>query len=206
MFGTTAAEAASTVSPARTRLRFRIIAALAVFGFLLLTVFLGISTTRRFDRLEIKGTAKFQTQVASALTLLREKSPPAYEIVTNHVLVIKQSRRSGMRLDLAKPTFELANPTAFYSLTWCASAIAHDAMHSKVYHDFLKANPSGQRSEDWTSQVEEEKKCNAHQLQVLRDIGAPAYEVTHCAMQDGTHADVNKDGKYDWDDYEQGNW
>lgn len=111
-----------------------------------------------------------------------------------------------MRLDLVEPTFELANPSAYYSITWCASAIAHDSMHSKIYQDDVKSNPSKQRAENWSSQVEEEKQCNAHQLQVLRDIGAPPHEINHCAKQDGTHADVNKDGKYDWDDYEKGNW
>jgi len=206
VFGKPTTEIASTVSSARAHLRLKVIAALVVIGFLSLSLLLGASTTRHFDGLEVEGTAKFQRQVADALALLREKSPSAYQAVTNHVLVIKQSRRSGMRLDLKKPTFELANPTAYYSITWCASAIAHDSMHSKTYHDYLKANPNGQRSEEWSSQVEEEKKCNAHQLQVLRDIGAPLVEINHAAQQDGTHADVNKDGKYDWDDYEKGNW
>ena len=171
---------------------------------LLFLVFLNGSV--RFDGLEIIGTTKFQLQVVTALTLLREKSPQAYQITTNHVQIIKQSQRSGMRLDLATPTFELADPTAYYSITWCASSIAHDSMHSKIYYDFLKANPGVQKPLDWNSQVDEEKKCNAHQLQVLRSVGAPLLEINHCAAQDGKHADVNKDGKYDWDDYKKGNW
>lgn len=203
---TESGERASSIAPARKQVSFKLIAALVLSGFVLLAVFLGVSPARQFDGLEIKGTARFQGKVADALALLREKSPSAYQVVTNHVRVIKQSRRSGMRLDLAQPTFELANPTAYYSITWCASAIAHDSMHSKIHHDQLKTNPGGQRPDDWPAQVAEEQQCNAHQLQVLRELAAPAHEINHCAEQDGTHADVNKDGKYDWDDYEQGNW
>ncbi len=199
-------EVAPLATPERCRFHFKAPALLVIVGVVLLVVFSSVSRTRDFDGVEVSGSARFREQVVGALVLLREKSPAAYEIVTNHVRVIKQHRRSGMRLDLTKPTFELANPTAYYSITWCAGAIAHDSMHAKVYHDFVKANPGGQRPEDWNSQVEEEKQCNAHQLQVLREIGAPALEVNHCAEQDGKHADVNKDGKYDWDDYEQGDW
>ena len=180
-----------------------LIATVVVIGLVLA---LSSSGTRHFDDLKIQGSLKFRKQVTDALVLLREKSPHAYEVVTNHVRVITQARRSGMRLDLSMPTFELANPTAYYSITWCASAIAHDSMHSKIYRDYVKAHPGAQRTEDWSAQVEEEKKCNAHQLQVLRDIGAPTLEINHCAGQDGTHADVNKDGKYDWDDYQKGDW
>jgi len=180
-------------------------AVLAVVGLLSLA-FLNIPRTRRFDGVEIKGTNKFQEQVANALALLRERALPAYGIVTNHVQIIKQSRRSGMRSELLQPTFDLANPTAYYSVTWCAGAIAHDSMHSKIFHDYQKSHSGTHPAYDWNSQVEEEKRCNAHQLQVLRDLNAPLLEINHCAAQDGTHADVNKDGKYDWDDYNQGNW
>ena len=187
----------------RSTLKVGAIVVVGLLGFLL---FLNVSSTRYVDGLEVVGNSRFQEQVKGALALLREKSPDAYEIITNHIRAIVQARRSGMRLDLAKPTFELANPTAYYSLTWCASCIAHDSMHSKIYHDYMRAHAGVRKPEDWSSHVEEEKKCNAHQLQVLRDLGAPFVEIDHCASQDGTHADVNRDGKYDWDDYEKGKW
>ena len=184
----------------------KLFAVMAAVGLLLILASLNVPATRHFDGVEIKGTKEFQEQVSNALALLRERASPAYEIVTNHVRIIKQSRRSGMRSELAKPTFELANPTAYYSLTWCASAIAHDSMHVMLSHNNQKSHSGAHPTHDWNSQVKEEKQCNAHQLQVLRAIRAPSHEIDHCAAQDGTHADVNKDGKYDWDDYEKGNW
>jgi len=188
------------------RSHFMVIAAVAVVGLILLLVFLSAPRSQPFDGLQVTGSARFREQVVNALVLLRGKSPSAYEIVTNHVRVIRQARRSGMHLDLSAPTFELANPTAYYSLTWCAGSIAHDSMHSKIYHDYRKAHDGALPPDARSLQIEEEKNCIAHQLQVLRDIGAPIHEISHCAEQDGTHADVNKDGKYDWDDYRQGDW
>lgn len=201
-----AAEAPPVTREKPQRSRWLAGAVVAVAGLILVVVILGAPSSQVFDGLRVTGSTSFRTQVVSALVLLRDKSPAAYGIVTNHLGVIKQARRSGMRSDLSPPTFELANPTAFYSLTWCAGSIAHDSMHSKIFQDFRKAHDGAQPPHAWSSQVEEEKKCIAHQLQVLREIGAPTLEIDHCAEQDGTHPDVNKDGKYDWDDYEKGNW
>jgi hypothetical protein len=196
---------ATAMKPRRSHSILGAATALVVLTLVLLLISIG-PRSRQFEGLQIKGNARFTDQVVSALTLLRDKSPEAYGIVTNHVGAIKQAKRSGMRLDLPTPTFELANPTAFYSLTWCAGSIAHDSFHAKLYHDRLKAQHGAVPVGNFSSQVEEEKQCLRHQLGVLREIGAPLFEIGHCAEQDGTHADVNKDGKYDWDDYNQGDW
>ena len=110
---------------------------LAALILALVLTFSGASS-RQFDGIQIKGTTKFNEQVVSALILLRDKSPEGYRIVTNYIGAINQARRSGMRVDFVPPTFEMANPTAFYSLTWCAGSIAHDSFHSKIYHDYRK--------------------------------------------------------------------
>jgi len=195
----------TTRKPQRSYSRATAVAALAALILLLLLIS-NWTSSRSFDGLQIKGSTRFVDQVVRALTLLRDKSPVAYAIVTNHVGSIKQAKRSGMRLDVVPPTFELADPTAFYSLTWCAGSIAHDSFHAKLYQDKVKEIHAALPAGDWSAQVEEEKQCLAHQLHVLRAIGAPLLELNHCAAQDGTHPDVNRDGKYDWDDYRQGDW
>jgi len=193
--------------PGRQRFRFKLGAAfLLTTLILLLVLFLNVTSSRQFDGLQIRGTTRFKEQVVSALILLRDKSPQAYGIVTGYVGVIKQSKRSGMWSDRVPPTFELADPTSFYSLTWCAGAIAHDSFHSKMFHDHRNSHEGTTPPDARNLQVDEEKRCLAHQVQVLREIGAPREEITWCAEQDGTHADVNKDGKYDWDDYRKGDW
>ncbi len=155
--------------------------------------------------IDIKGSAAFIQQVAKALDSLEEKAPQAYKIVREYIGRIEQGPRSGMWAAKTPPTYEMADPTAFYSVTWCAGSIAHDAFHSKLYHDHVKKNGGPVPDEVWIG-IDAEKRCLSHQLAVLKKIGAPKREVDHCAKQKGTHHDVNKDGKYDWEDYKKRDW
>jgi len=157
------------------------------------------------ETVEIVGSGKFKGQAAKALELLRDKAPGAYRITTEYVKRIEQAERSGMAARETPPTYRMADKTAFYSVTWCASTIAHDALHSKLYHDYKREHGGSVPARVWTG-VEAEKKCIAHQLAVLQKIGAPFHEVSHCRKQKGTHHDVNKDGKYDSKDYKKRDW
>ena len=158
-------------------------------------------------QVEIKGSKKFEEQVTKALELLREKAPEAHGIVVEYVKKIEQGERSGMWAYKEPPTFEMADPTTFYSITWCAGSIAHDSYHSKLYHDYKKEHPGVMSVPDkvWVGE-DAERICIRHQLGVLKKIGAPKQEIDYCSALDGTHGDVNKDGKYDWEDYEKGDW
>ncbi|MCE9618761.1 MAG: hypothetical protein K8R92_02500 [Planctomycetes bacterium] len=146
--------------------------------------------------IEVIGTDKFKSQISGALTLLKSKSPDAYKVVADNIGVIKQSEHSGMRADATPPVFEINDASAFYSPTWCASVIAHDSFHSKLYHDYLKAHPGEVPSEAWTGH-EAEKKCLEHQVKVLKSIGAPENEITYCSKISPDYADVP---------YEKRNW
>lgn len=150
-------------------------AALGVF------LILHLAGTEHFDNLEIRGTRRFKARVIQALTLLRSKTPQAYEIVTNNVGAITQSKRSGMAAYRKPPTFELNDQTAFYSVTWCAGAIAHDSLHSRFYFNYLKLHP-GEKvviNDAWMGEVAE-KLCCEHQLRVLRQINASPKEIAQC--------------------------
>ncbi len=103
------------------------------------------------------------------------------------------------------PVFEMADPTTFASVTWCAGSIAHDALHSKQYHDFKATHGAPVPSEVWTGK-KSELACIAFQLEVLEKIGAPERELEHLKQLDGRHYDVNGDGKYSMEDYWQRDW
>ena len=126
-------------------------------------------------------------------------------MVTNYVGKIVQGSHSGMWAYKDPPTYEMNDRTTFYSVTWCAGSIAHDAYHSKLYHDYKRNHSGPVPDKIWTG-VDAEKKCLKHQLKVLKRIGAPKHEIDHCKKQIGNHHDVNKDGKYDWKDYKKRNW
>lgn len=153
----------------------------------------------------VTGSEKFRVHVAKALKLIEKKAPKAYAMIKGNVAVINQAKRSGMWAYNNPPTFDVADKTSFYSVTWCAASIGHDALHSKMYHDYLKAKGGPVPATVWTGQ-KAEIKCIAFQLDLLKKIGAPKHEVDYCATLDGTHSDVDKDGDYDWDDYFKRDW
>ncbi len=62
------------------------------------------------------------------------------EIIENNVGVISQHGKSGMLAWETPPRYQMSDKTAYYSLTWCAGTIAHDAYHSFLYKKYLPNN------------------------------------------------------------------
>jgi hypothetical protein len=154
----------------------------------------------------IVGDPAFVEQTQLALALLQERAPEAYQKVIRYVGVISQDERSGMWAFETPPRYAVSDETAFFSLTWYASTIAHDATHSELYHEFLAAHPGEMVPDDAWTGFESERFCNAYQLDVLTRIGGPPTEVDYLAGLSGTHCDVDGDQDCDWDDYEARDW
>lgn len=152
----------------------------------------------------VAGSAGFQAQVRAALSLLKDRAPAAFAVVAAHIGLIREGERSGMRAYDTPPTFEMSEKTASASTTWAASAIAHDSFHSKLYHDYLDAHPAARfvPVEAWTGKAAE-TACVAHQVSVLKDVGAPPSEVDWARSQaDGNYVKENET----WKDYEKRDW
>lgn len=173
---------------------------LILTSYLTLALLLGCSHRAEAAEPEIVGSSRFSNQVHQALVLLRSRDTNAYAIVTNYVVRIQQGERSAMWAYKTPPTYEIADITAFYSLTWCAATIAHDSFHSKLYHDHLKTHGgNGGHVPDkvWTG-IEAEKQCVKHQLLVMEHIGASKWEIDHAkTQQDGHYAKDNET----WEEY-----
>ncbi len=176
---------------------------LAMGGVLLSVAMLVVMLSRlqtvglvRFDGLRLVGNARFRNAVSNALVLLRTRAPDAYEIVTNNVGVIAESDHSGMMAYAQPPVFHLNDRTAFYSVTWCAASIAHDSLHSKQFHDYMRNHDGRVPDLVWTGE-RAEKECGAYQLKVLKAIKAPAYEIEYCASVTNRYWEVDY-RKRDW--------
>ena len=164
------------------------------------------SLTLASDAPEIRGTTPFKDQVSQALDLLKENSPRAHQPVVKYVGRIQEGERSGMWAYRTPPTYEMHRRTAMYSLTWCAGTIAHDAYHSKLYHEHQQKHGSPVPASVWTGK-EAEKACMREQIRVLQLLRAPKSEIQHCQrLAAGEHADLNGDGIYDWRDYRARDW
>ena len=157
------------------------------------------------DGIAIRGNERFIQQVSDSLVLLREKAPDAFALSQQYMKRIEQSSRSGMRAYAEPPTFDLAPKTAFYSTTWCAGSIAHDTYHSKLYHEYLDAHGEPVPDDAWGGQAKE-LECIHYQSRVLKDIGAPEYEMAFLDHLDGTHYDLDGDGNQTWIDYWLQDW
>lgn len=165
-----------------------------------------ISDPTIYGGIKINGNSEFIAQTRAALTLLEEKAPDAFKKIQTYVGLIEQGEHSGMWAWEQPPRYEVGDVTAFFSVTWYASTIAHDATHSELYAQYQLAHPGEDVPENAYGGVEIERFCIGYQLETAKRIGAPQSELDYLSTLDGTHCDVDHDGDCDWDDYKNRNW
>ena len=165
-----------------------------------------ITDLSNYGGIKINGDSKFSAQTRAALLLLDQKDPAAFRKIKTYVGIIEQGRHSGMWAWEQPPRYEVNDVTAFFSVTWYASTIAHDATHSELYNQFQITHPGMPVPENVYGGVEIERFCIGYQLEVAKRIGAPQSEIDYLSTLDGTHCDVDHDGDCDWDDYQNRNW
>ena len=153
----------------------------------------------------IEGNNKYKTEVKKCLRLLSLKARFEYELVEEYIGVIHQSNKSGMKAWENPPRYLMSDTTAFYSVTWCASTIAHDAYHSYLYQKYMPNNGERTPYEKWGG-FEAERAAIKYQEKVMKKIGSSNHEINYLKTLDGTHGDSNKDGKLDSNDYKQRSW
>ena len=159
-----------------------------------------------YGSIKINGSSEFIIQTRAALTLLERKDPAAYKKIQTYVGIIEQGKHSGMWAWEQPPRYEVNDVTAFFSVTWYASTIAHDATHSELYNQYQAAHPGKSVPENAYGGVDIERFCIGYQLEVAKRIGAPQSEIDYLSSLDGTHCDVDHDGDCDWNDYLNRNW
>lgn len=144
-------------------------------NWIMLLVAIGICSVEakpRKHQILITGSESFKNRTGECLDLLFERYRESYKFVLKHVGVIAQSKTSGMVAWHNPPMYQMSNTTANYSLTWCASSIAHDAYHSFLYKKFRPK--SGARTpERYWADFKAEKFAINYQKRVAKKIGAP---------------------------------
>jgi hypothetical protein len=159
-----------------------------------------------YGGIAVSGSPEFIQQTYNALWLLETLARDAFVKTQTYVGLIEQGERSGMAAYEDPPRYEVGDPTAFHSVTWYASTIAHDATHSELFHRYLAEHPGERVPEDVWTGFEVERFCIAYQHDVAIRIGAPESETEYLAGLTGTHCDVDGDGDCDADDYELRDW
>jgi hypothetical protein len=124
----------------------------------------------KIDNMTIHGRSDFKQQVLTALTLLKTRSPQAYQVVTNNIRTFVESKHTGIAAYENPPTSYLHDKSAWVSNEAFAAGIAHESLHSKLYHDRTA----------WTGE-NVEKLCCEYQQQVLKEIGGTSEEIAALA-------------------------
>lgn len=124
--------------------------------------------------ISIEGDDKCHSDTLAALSLLADKAPAHYATVTKYVGIIRcVTQGSGMAAYNDPPLYMVGDATRTSGTLWYAGTIAHDAGHSKLYHDYLDAHPGQVVPGDvWTGESAE-AACLDAQYDALQQMGAP---------------------------------
>ena len=120
----------------------------------------------------IIGDDDFIERTKAALSFIEEGAPEFYAIVTNNIGIIQRGEISGIWSSCTPPTFYVGKRTYKESKLWYASAIVHDANHSKLYHEYLKEHGSPVPFEKYAGRSGEDA-CLSVQADFLRAVNAP---------------------------------
>jgi hypothetical protein len=134
-----------------------------------------------FGGIQLFGSAAFRARTLEALQLLSSCSD--FDVVERHVALIKQGTRSGMKAWAKQPAFTVGTATWQHSTVWYAGVVAHEAYHSKLYHDAKAATGETEPPADTWTGAEAEKKCLVFQRQVLIALDADAVVIAYIEKQ-----------------------
>lgn len=121
--------------------------------------------------MEVRGTQEFIERTREALDLLARSR--SFWIARPYLKAIHMHERSGMNVFAEKPTFEVGERTWRHSAIWLAGAIAHDAYHSRLYHQAKRRGGGAEPPADVWTGTQAERQCLRFQVRVLREVGAP---------------------------------
>ncbi len=154
--------------------------------------------------------AAFIKKIEKALQLLKTKSPDEFKLMQSNIVKIRAWQASGANYNEEVMTIDLAQRTFDASLEWLASVLIHETQHIKKYKDTGKKLGDAHLMTDKKAalqvMIDEELECNRIQAIVLEKVGGKKYEIDYLKAQKGDHFDIDKDGDYDWDDYNNRNW
>ena len=86
-----------------------------------------------------------------------------------------------MAADKTPPTSYISANLFMQTPTVMAAGLAHESLHSKLYHDFLRKNPNSIVPDEVWGGETVEKECCDLAVRVLEEIGAPASEIATAA-------------------------
>ena len=156
---------------------------------------------------QIYGSDDFRLQIAKSLWMLKMGDSDTFTRLTKCVGIIREESRTSANITNKPPHIGMSRRAAFTSLTWCAAGLAHEVRHIELAIERGDMRPyvvynAGQipKARGYRDFQREELECGVLTLKVMKRLGAPRSEIDYIRSQDGTHFDVNRDGKWDSED------
>jgi hypothetical protein len=159
------------------------------------------------SNLRITGSGEFTRKITDALDLTKERYPEGYEMMLTYLYSIEQTAVKNenaiggyVYLQAILPRcYIYANITTheIATLTAVAGIIYHEAYHIKHYNDFRDKYGYGRGADYFTeyTRFEAEMAALLAEIEFLRKISAPAYEINRALAQYGT---IWWDGDENW--------
>ena len=93
------------------------------------------------ERPAVWGDAECRKKSLEALVFLKNKAPKHFQVVEEYIGIVEcVEKGSGIYVWEKPPRFALANPTRDAGVIWLASVFAHEAAHSRLFNDYVKAH------------------------------------------------------------------
>jgi len=145
------------------------------------------------NEMKIVGNDEFITQTEAALALLKDLVPTTFEKVQQYIGTIEQGEFSHIWVYEESPRYQVSEVDAFYSIKWYAGTIAHEAVHSELYHQYQAKHGTPVPADIWSS-LAVEKQCIDYQIEVMKKMNAPQFDINYLNGLDGTGTSCNIDG------------
>lgn len=132
--------------------------------------------TVTYNGIKIVGSDTFITQTKAALDELKKLAPAAFNKTKQYIGIIEQADYSHIWASEEPPRYAVDDAESFRSIKWYAGAMAHEATHSELYHDYQAKHGLPVPADIWSSDAAE-KFCIRYQIEVMKEMSAPQSDI-----------------------------
>jgi hypothetical protein len=145
-----------------------------------------------YKKIEIIGEPEFANYIVKVLKFMNKKIPSRLKTIQKYINRIEQSSKTCQAHLNELSICYMSAKTAYYSTTWCAGSLVHEAHHAKLHLEYLKNNKTKiQRllkvPRKISAMQKEELECIKQKLIACKKMNAPKKEIDCLKKADGLH-------------------
>lgn len=134
------------------------------------------NTSKIVDNIKVTGSNEFILQTEAALEVLKKLAPNTFAKIQLYIGIIEQGKNSHIWVYEQAPRYEVSDIDAFQSIKWYAGTIAHEMIHSELYHEYQVKHGLPVPADIWSSDSAERMGIE-YQIEVMIQINAPQFDI-----------------------------